>query len=227
MITLIHGDNIEASRNELNRMKNMAGGREIRSIDGKNLDDGMLTQSVESSSLFSGGTLVIIEHLFGKIGKQTKRIAAYATILNNAKDMDIILWEDKELGSTIVKQLPGATIRLFAIPPQIFAFLDGIRPGNTTFLISVYQKLIKEDAPELVFAMLSKRIRLLIQLNDHVTPVGVSPWQIGRLTTQTKSFTMEQLTDFYKKLHDIEVELRTGNAPFTLAQYTELLLINL
>jgi len=227
MITLIHGDNIEASRKELNRLKVASVGQEIRSIDGRNLDDGMLMQAVESSSLFSGGTLVVIEHLFGKIGKQTKRVATYASILTKANDMDIILWEDKELGASIVKQLVGATNRLFAIPAKIFTVLDGIRPGNAMILLPLYRSLIIEDAPELVYAMLIKRIRFLIQLKDRQIPGGISPWQIGRLTTQSKSFTMEQLTDFYKRLHDIEVILRTGNAPFTLLQYTELLLINL
>jgi hypothetical protein len=227
MITLIHGDNIEASRKEFNRLKESMKGREIRTLDGKNLDDGMLIQAVESSSLFSGNTLVVIEYLFGKIGKQTKRIAAYASILNNVQDTDIILWEDKELGPSIVKQLKGITNRLFAVPPQIFVFLDGIRPGNARILLPLYQSLITEEAPELVFAMLVKRIRFLIQLQDNQIPSGMSPWQINRLTTQSKSFTMEQLIALYTKLHNNEILLRTGNSPFTSSQHVELLIAGL
>jgi hypothetical protein len=227
MITLIHGDHIEASRNELNRIRDTAKDREIRALDGRTIDDGMLIQALESSSLFSVGTLVVIERLFGKIGRNTKRIAAYASILNNAKDVDVVIWEEKELGPSIVKQLNGMTNRLFALPPQIFAFLDGIRPRNAKQLLPLYASLIKEEAPELVSAMLVKRVRLLIQLKDHQIPSGVSPWQISRLTTQTKSFTMEQLTAMYKKLHDIEVLLRTGSAPFNIRQYTELFIVNL
>ena len=227
MITLIHGDNIEASRKEFNRQKDNAMGREVRQLDGRSLDDGMLIQALESSSLFSGGTLVVIERLFGKIGKNTKRITAYASILNKAKDVDVVIWEEKELGPSIVKQLLSVTNRSFMLPPQIFAFLDGVKPNNAKQLIPLYSSLIKEEAPELVFAMLIKRIRLLIQLADHQVPAGISPWQISRLTTQAKSFTMEQLIDLYKNIHDIEVLLRTGNAPFTIAQYTELMIANL
>jgi hypothetical protein len=227
MITLIHGDNIEISRREFNRFRDAAKGREIRQIDGRTVDEGMLIQAVESSSLFSGGTLVVIEHLFGKIGKNTKKVAAFAAILNTVKNVDVVLWEEKELGPSIVKQLHGIANRLFAIPPQIFAFLDNIKPDNAKMLLPLYASLITEDAPELVFSMLIKRVRNLIQLKDHQVPAGTSPWQMNRLTTQANSFTMDQLTGMYIKLHDIEVLLRSGSAPFGLAQYTELFITSL
>ena len=74
MITLLHGDHTLASRNELNRLKDAASNKEIRVLDGRALELSTLVQSLESSSLFGGDTLVIIERLFGKIGKFPKRI---------------------------------------------------------------------------------------------------------------------------------------------------------
>ena len=48
MITLLHGDQIETSRSEFNRLKEAATGKEIRNLDGKTIDAALLTQALES-----------------------------------------------------------------------------------------------------------------------------------------------------------------------------------
>jgi hypothetical protein len=225
MITLLHGDYIEASRSEMLRIKEASKDKDVRVIDGKAVDDTTLVQSIESSSLFGNTTLIIIEQLFGKLGKQRVRSETFASILQkNAKENDIILWEDKEIGAGTIKLLgPLTEVRKFALPVLIFQFLDNFRPGNGKMLLALYEKLLTSEPAELVFAMLTKRIRQLIQLSDGVTPEGLAGWQIQRLTMQSKSFTMEQLINIYKKLHAIEVKARTGASPFTTSQQLELL----
>jgi len=74
MITLLHGDHIEASRNELNRIKNEAREKDIRQLDGQSIDEVTLLQSLESGSLFGTETFVIVERLFSKLGRQQKKI---------------------------------------------------------------------------------------------------------------------------------------------------------
>ena len=61
MITLIHGDDIELSRTEFNRLKALAKGREIRVLDGRTVDESNLTQALESSSMFGTETAIFIE----------------------------------------------------------------------------------------------------------------------------------------------------------------------
>lgn len=224
MITLLHGDNIESSRKELARFKEEAKGKEIRQLDGRSIDEAGLTQALESQSLFGGDTLVIIENLFSKLGKQQKRITQLATILIQAASMtDIILWEGKEVGATVIKSLgTKAKIQLFKIPVVIFQFLDALRPQNVKTLLSLFTQASSRDAPELVFAMIVRRMRQLIMLKDSVTPEGLQGWQAARLTTQTKSFTMEKLFDMYNKLLTIEYSIKSGSSPFTLTQHIEL-----
>lgn len=223
MITLLHGDHIQASRDELNRLKNSTSNKEIRVLDGRTLELSTLVQSLESSSLFGGEILVIIERLFGKIGKFPKRIGELCAILNRSgQTTDIILWEDKEVGVTVIKNLDSqAKIHVFKVPVIIFQFLDSLKPGNSKQLLDIYSKLIIEEAPELVFAMIVKRIRQLIQLADGVTPTGVAGWQASRLTTQAKSFTMEKLLNMYKKFYEIELSIKTGLSPFSLSAHIE------
>ena len=228
MITLLHGDNIDASRAELVRMIGVAKGKEIRQLQGRSIEQVELTQALESSSLFGGDTLVVIENLFGKLGRQVKRIEALSAILVQSGEVnDVILWEDKELGATVVKSLGRATVRLFKIPPIIFQLLDGVRPHAAHVLIPLFQKMCATQPAEVIYTMLVRRVRQLIQLADNVTPDGLAPWQATRLTAQARLFSMNTLIGMHTSLLDMDIAIKTGASPFTLAQRIEQFLISL
>jgi len=226
MITLIHGDNTELSRSELQKLVHTFIGKDVRILDGKIIDETNLIQAVESNSLFSGSLVIVIEQLLSKNAKQIKKIERFTAILQkNSRNNDIILWEDKEIGAATLKLLgPSVQIQVYKFPVIIFQFLDSLSPNNAAQLVDIYAKLIERVPPEIVFAMFHRRIRQLIQLSDGVRPEDLSPWQINRLTTQLRSFTINELTHMYKKLHDIEVQIRTGTSAFTLSSHIELLL---
>lgn len=219
MITLLHGPFSEASRKEFIRLKEEAKTKDIRSLDGRTIDAAALTQAVESHSLLGGDTIVCIENLFGKLGRKTKLIESLAGIINSSS-ADVILWEDKEVGVTVLKNLPQARVQLFKTPAIIFQFLD--QPS-----LKLYTSLIEQEAPELVHAMLVRRIRQLIQLRDGVVPAGLAGWQLTRLTRQAKLFTMDRLLSMYKQLLDMEYSVKNGSSPFTLAQLTEQFMLDL
>jgi DNA polymerase III delta subunit len=228
MITLIHGDHIEASRAAFNALKESAKGKDIRVLDGRTLELNVLVQSLESTSLFGGDTVVVIDRLFSKIGRQPKKIEELCSVLVRNSGIEVILWEDKEVGATVLKKLgPLVKIQVFKLPVLIFQFLDIIASESKKAALLTYEQLVVTEAPELVFSMIVKRIRQLIQLRSNTTPEGLAPWQIGRLTTQAKSFTMEKLLTMYKHLHDIEASIKTGNSPFPLSAHIEQFLLSL
>lgn len=228
MITLIHGDLVEASRAELVRLKAAVSGKEVRQLDGRTIDETQLTQALESHSLFGTDTVVVIEQLFGKLGKKTKVIAALSAILTNAATtVDIILWEDKEIGATVIKSLGTPVVKLYKTPQVLFQFLDGIAPRSTARLLPMYAKLLEANVAEVVFAMIIRRIRQLIQLHDGVTPEGLAGWQASRLTAQARLFTMEKLVAMHSALTDIDIAVKTGASPFSLAKQIELFIISL
>lgn len=227
MITLFHGDYIEASRNELARIKSISQDKDVREVEGKNLDTQALTQALESSSLFGGDTVVIVYGLLKALGRKTKQAEAFTSILAGSS-ASVYLWEDKEIAPTLIKQLGGsAAVRLFKLPSVIFQFLDALAPGNTQKILSLYGELIAFEAPELVHSMLAKRVRQLLMLADNVTPAGLAGWQASRLTTQARSFSIKQLRALYQELVDMEYSIKSGATPFSLAQRTRQVLINL
>jgi DNA polymerase III delta subunit len=228
MITLIHGGNTVASRAELIARISALGPIEIRRLDGSTVDEAMLIQALESTSLFGGGTAVVIENLFSKLGRKLKLIETLAKRISQAGDrVEILLWEDKDMGKTVISGL-GAKARVlqFKISPLIFEFLDSFKPNNAQTLLTLSEKLFLQDAPELVFAMLVKRIRQLLILRDGGVPEGLIGWQAGRLTTQAGHFTLEQLRMMYKKCCEIEFSIKSGTSPFVMSQHIEMVLTN-
>ena len=226
MITILHGDHIEASRKELNSLKLSGKGKEMRFLDGKNLDEAALVQAFESSSLFADSTLTVVERLFGPISKNPKKADWVANLLNgNIQKSDIIVWEDKTLTPALLKKLDSYIIvRSFTIPVIIFTFLDSIRPLNSKNMLSLFTQLKETDSAELVFSMIVKRIRMLIQLKDNVSPPGLADWQKNRLTSQVKSFTMDKLVSFYRKLYLIDSGIKKGISPLPMDAQIELLI---
>lgn len=227
MITLIHGDNIEGSRAELLRLRAAIRNKDVRVFDGKDLTFQILVQAVESSSLFGGDVVVVIENLFSRLGKKPKQAEDYAKILLRA-DTDIIIWEEKEIGTLTVKLLGSkAKIILFKLPTLIFQFLDGLRPNNASVLLAQLERLVARDAPELVFTMLVRRVRQLIMVGDGVTPEGLQGWQAGRLTSQARLFTMEKLLAMHASLLAMEISIKTGASPLPLSALLERFLVEL
>lgn len=226
MITLLHGDYIERSREEFNRRKQSQLHKEIRVLDGKSVDEASLRQALESFSIFGGDTVVFIEQLFSKLGKKAKLIESLAKILRESS-ADVTLWEDKEVSPTVIKSLGKADIKIFKFPKFLFQFLDGIVPGNARKSLQLYHAMIQTEAPELVSFMLAGRLRQLIQLADGVSPAGLQGWQAVSLTRQAKSFTIDRLLSMYKNLLDMEYSFKSGSSPFALIQLTEQFIIKL
>ena len=230
MITVFHGDDTERSRTAYHLLVSQAAkGKDVRRLEGREVDASVLTQALESSSLFGGDVLVVIDNLFTKVGKKQKLASQYADILRQRPEgTEVIVWEGKELGATIQKALGSkARFEIFKTPVVIFQFLDSLAMGNAAALLGLYEQVTRTHASELVFAMITKRIRQLCMLKDGITPDGLQGWQAGRLTNQTKAFTMEQLLSMHKKLVEIEYSLKTGSSPFTLAQMTQQWLVAL
>lgn len=228
MIILLHGDNIEASRAQLSLLKAEASYKEVRLLDGRNTDATGLIQALESPSLFAEKLLIVIENLFKRLTKKPKTIESLVAILRRAAEQtDIVLWEEGELGKTIITSLGGKIkVLFFKTPPVIFQFLDNFRPGNVSILLNLYKQTVSDNPPELVYSLLLRRLRQLIAFNSGIIPPELPGWQANRLTSQTKLFTIEKLVSMYKNLLEIECSIKTGSSPFTLNQHIELWLVN-
>ncbi len=229
MLTIIHGDDIEQSYKALTRLRETFVGREFRELDGKRLTPADLTQALESSSLFGKDVCILIQRFFSSVNKKTTLYSELFAIIHKSMELaDIFLYETKELDKTTLSKFGvDVSVQLCMIPRIIFEFLDGLHKGNVRASLTKLHEIVSHEPVEVVFSMIVKRFRYLIQLSDGITPEGLAPWQAARLTRQARFFTMEKLASLYKRLATIEVSVKTGGSPFTLAQHIEQFIISL
>lgn len=228
MIHIFHGEQIEASRQELTTLRAKFTANEAIVLNGKTVSITDLLQATQSDSLFGGRRLVIVENLLSqRFGKKSAEQAAFSqTISQIPAETEVVFWEDKEIGKTILglysKQ---ADVALFKPDRHIFAFVESIRPGSFPITKTLFHKCLQRESAEFVFSMLIRQFRYLImvkELGNHLTEL--SPWQATKLAKQAQSFSQPQLLSLYEQLLQIDVTMKSGTGAFTLAEEIELFL---
>jgi len=232
MFTILHGDNILASRKALEMTKKMARDKEIIVFDGKKVSLTDLKQALEARSLFGQEKLVIVENLIStkqknQTTKQSNNILRY--LKNLSPNVDLILWERKKIDGRVLTPFKNARVQLLKTPAAIFKFLESIQPDNQRLMLSLLENCTKTDPIELIFYMIIRQFRQLLLVKD-LGKKGVSrmaPWQYAKLTNQGNCFTLDKLLKIYKELLKIDYQQKTGQAAFDLKRTVELFLINL
>lgn len=218
MINIIHGDDIESSRKFLVELKSAA--KNSVTLDGKELTFDGLFQTLKSNSLFSEDKNIFIENLFSK--KKGSELDEIIELLKKnprpkddqplADNLNIVLWEDKELSKSQLSIFQKAKINLFKIPKNLFSFLDNLAPNSTRNILNFHEALKNSDV-EGIFYMLIRQFRLLLSLRDSSSideTKRLAPWQKDKLQRQSKMFTIEQLKRIYNKLYETDLNIKTG-----------------
>ena len=238
MITVIHGDDIVSSRKYFIEKKQKVDNAQI--LSGVNVTLTELIQLVEGS-LFVQTRHLFIENLF--ISKKKEELKHVLPFLLDAKNVDVLLWEGKELSAGTLSSLPKAKALAFNLPKTLFSFLDSIKSGNGRSLVLLFHKVLKEAEAELVFYMLVRQFRMLLALSElgtgsqpHSDPGSqnqidevsrIAPWQKEKLARQAKMFSLAQLKTVYSKLYEIDLAQKTGQTSLSLSQNIDIFLLDL
>lgn len=227
MITILHGENIVASRNRLLELRQKAEGKEIVTLPA-NVDITMFKQAAESTSLFGDDRLIIIEQLLTKIGRKTSD-EALRYLTSSTFDASCILWETKTIPPSILSLFPPKTVvEQFKFNKTLFQFLDNLKPQNTRSILTLYHACLDEEEPELIFAMIIRQVRLLLGILTQAENLEelkrLAPWQRGKLVKQASLFSTEQLITFHNQLHKLDYQVKTGQTGFSLADNLDFLL---
>lgn len=227
MVTILHGENIVASREKLVQLLSKAKENQLNidRLDAKNLNRAELETRLVKQDLFGSKRLIVIEglHSLPKSKQKTQLI----NLIKEA-EIEVILWEKRNLTKTMLKQFPQAKENHFKLSNALFNWLDTVRGDGknlATQLKKLHQALTKEDA-YLCFVMLTRQIRLLIQVKEGNRPPG-APWMIKKLEKQADTFSLKQLLKIHHQLIEIDYAHKTSTHSLDLAQELDLLLINL
>lgn len=229
MKLIIHGNDIESSRNfyfeEKNKLKNPV----ILNGDGIIFDN--VFQAAENSSFFDKEKEVLIENFFSKNKSTSTEFKKIVEYINNNKNIFIIFWESDEVSKTSLALIKDATLKNFSLPQNLFAFLDSLKPNNSKETLSLFSDNLKKSEAELIFFMIIRQFRILLNLITNDSPIDevkrMAPWQLSKLKRQAEFFGLERLKRIYKSLLEIDLNSKTGKSPANLKKSIDFFLSGL
>lgn len=225
-MVILHGENVVKSREKLVSMieEAKAAGKEIERLNAKQLTLADLETSLQKTSLFGTEQVVIIEELHSL--PRSKKKNQLIEIVSQA-NVEVILWEKRDLTKTMLKQFPKATVEHFKLTNSLFSWLDVFNPKTPTDKhLKLLHKAQQANGEQMCFMMLARQIRLLIQLKDGGRPAG-PPFVINKLTNQARDFSLDQLLKLHQQLYTIDMAAKTSASYLTLGQQLDLLAANL
>lgn len=220
-ISIIGGENLIESRQVISVkiQKAREEKREVLVLDGTKVDLEHLRSATSSSSMFGNDKLIVIENLLSSQKSLRKeKITDY--LFKKEFENEIILWEGKNVDRRTIPA--GLKIEVFELDKKLFKFLDSIKPNNTLASLEILKILEKTEAPEMVFYMLTRQIRLLILAKENL--LKMAPWQEGKLKSQAGLFKTGQLEKIYQELQEIDYNQKTGNDALNLTSRLDLLI---
>lgn len=230
MITVIHGEDIAASRKYFTALSEKETSASV--FDGTKVTITDLVQIIDGSGLFDDTVTLFIEDFFSKrkTSKDVDEIVSY--LVAHEKESNIFFWESKDLTKKTLSLFPKATIKQFALPKTLFAFLNALTPGNGNQLIRLFHQTLKTSEPELIFFMLLRQFRLLLALSDTSfenidEAQRLAPWQRGNLEKQARLFSEEKLKELYHKLYIIDLGQKTGTLGMNISQAIDFFLTDI
>ncbi|MEK7534346.1 MAG: hypothetical protein AAB600_03330 [Patescibacteria group bacterium] len=231
MITIIHGEDIVNSRKFFIDERKRSSYPITFLSDNLNLTD--LTQTLEGGSLFDiKDKEIFIEDFFSK--KRSQEFDSIISYLQkHGKNVNIKIWESREVSKKQLNNLKNTTIKLFSLPKPLFLFLNKLAPHNSKRLIYLFHKTLESIEAELVFYMMIRQFRLLLAIfgesqNNQIDEIkNIQPWQKARLKKQVSFFSETHLKNIYNKICTIEISQKTGSSILSLPQAIDFLLLSI
>jgi len=201
---IIHGSNQVKAQEKLSSLiaEAQKKGLEIEKKEAKDLSSASLSQSLNSSSLFSSSRLIIINDLLSL--PQSNNRKKLIEILKKAKTKNLIVFEGKDVHPATIKSLSALQIFHFKEDLSIYKFLESLVPGKPKPALKILKEIVdSRQSLEKLFFMLIRHTRQLIQVKTSES-LKLAPWQLSKLKKQSSLFTTNQLIDLHQKLYKID-----------------------
>ncbi len=136
---------------------------------------------------------------------------------------NLVLFSERKILATFLKKFKGIEkTEEFSLPFLVFKFLDYLYPGNIKQVLNSLSDLLKTQAPEFIFSLISKHMRDLYWSTLSDKPTYPS-WRVSKLSSQASKFKPHQLKKIISDLSKIDYNAKIGQA--VLANELDLVLV--
>jgi hypothetical protein len=163
----------------------------------------------------------------------TERLIVYrdyrlltANDIKNFDRMDgtLVVYHTGDIPLTFIKKMPkDFKMEKFDVPKVLFAFLEGLYPGNAANSLKLLNTIVQTDPVELVFFFVAKHFRDLYWVLTDPVSTGFPGWKADKLKFQAKKFTAGQLKNLISKLAEIDLKVKRSEGD--LLTHLDLLVI--
>lgn len=201
-ISLIHGEDIKKAYNHYQEQINSSKkkGFEIIPITG--------VHQIVSQSLFEDKIIFNLD--------KPKKVSANEWIWlgkNSPKyNSNLLIYYEGNAPVVITKNLPKDSKKeKFELPKIIFQFLDSFYPDNFENCLKLLDNVAKNEPIELVFHLLSLRMRELYWLKISKETLNLPSWRKTKLSSQAEKYSIENIQNMIKNLAGIDIKSKTGD----------------
>lgn len=222
---IIHGEDITKSRAKLDEI--LSSKETVKRFDGKKLREADVPLLFSATELFDQGSTIVIENCKG----MTKPVleAVLASYLKS--DNELVFWQIGNYDTRLIKKFKDAQVFAFPLPKYYFMFLDTLAPHKGMQLHKIYHQLLESYVAEQIYFSMVKRIRQLLivqsgEAHEFEEYAKMSVWQRNKIEAQARQWNSEALSNFYAKLYDTEIRIKTSSLPTNLATHLDILLLS-
>ena len=164
--------------------------------------------------------------ILGKDGKKiTKQVMEYF-LERTGDDMENIRTELEKLicytmGRDVITKEDVDAVGTVHVTNRIFEMVSAIVAGNTRKALDLYQDLLTlKEPPMRILFLIARQFNQLLQVKellaagmgkgDIASKIKVPPFAAGKLITQAKAFTREQILDYVELCVESEEAVKTG-----------------
>ena len=207
MITILHGNDIEASYKKLSELIGTYKNHRLVQFDQHSKKD-EIHSAIFGQSLLDEEKLVVLKNLLLKDKDIIK-------ILENSPEPPIICWESSELPQSYVAKLSTfAKVENFKLPSNLFYFLDSIYPGSKKALIEITKLKDEENLLWNIqnrFMLLNlAKIKLDLGTVSKISKRNLAPWQWDKLKSQANQFSQTSLNTIFNASLKIDYLIKSG-----------------
>ncbi len=219
---IIHGENTSQSRKKLQEVIDQSKNDQLTVIrlEAKKLTPASLSENLGGSDLFGSDQIFIIEELHSLPTSAKKKELIDLAAGSTSK---IVLYEKKSLTATMLKKFASAQVFEFKVTNVMWELLDNLGNSDKKQLLNQLHLASEQNDPFLVFTMLVRQIRMLIQVKSGGQVAG-APFMVAKLKKQATKFTIDQLLALHSQLFKLEIGQKTSTMKLDLASELDLLL---
>ncbi|MFV1917153.1 MAG: hypothetical protein ACC618_01550 [Patescibacteria group bacterium] len=206
-IFVIHGDYTIKSYERLHEIINSSKkkGWVIERISAK--DSLSLPERLTAKSLFENKNLYVVNEL----NSLTKADFEWLKKKSDGLEGHLVLYSGGTVGKRALNFLAkGYKVEEYKLPKLIWKFLESFYPGNAKNSLELLHEVIKNEAPEFVFALLARQMRDVYWVSLEAKSVPYPSWRVGKLRGQAKKFKNGQLEKIIKELAEADIKAKTS-----------------